>query len=80
VGVLDLFFYFPSEWDILALALALSMLLYIPRKMYNKKLFMALFQLPGAFFRMIKALRRVDKNTVTQFEVTEKTVTSNKSK
>ena len=78
VGVLDLFFYFPSAWDILALALALSMLLSIPRKMYNKKLFMALFQLPGAFFGMIKALRRVDKNTVTQFEVTEKTVTSNK--
>lgn len=78
IGLLDVIFGFVAPWDVLGAFMALSMLLAVPRKMYNRKLISAVFQLPGAFLGMIRAIARIDRNTAKRFEVTEKTVTGTK--
>jgi cellulose synthase/poly-beta-1,6-N-acetylglucosamine synthase-like glycosyltransferase len=78
LGIADVFLHFQAPWDLLGLGMAMAMLLAVPRRMYNRKLLLAIFQLPGAFFGMIKAIARIDRNTASKFEVTEKTVTSEK--
>lgn len=78
IGILDVIFGFYAPWDMLGLGIALAMLLAVPRRMYIAKLISAIFQLPGAFFGMLKAMSRIDRNTASKFEVTEKTVTGEK--
>jgi hypothetical protein len=56
----------------LALLLALSMLLALPRRLYSLEMLGAVLRLPLAFLGMVRALARIDRQTAVRFEVTPK--------
>ena len=72
IGVLDALFNFAPFWMELALLLALSMLLALPRRLYSLEMLGAVLRLPLAFLGMVRALARIDRQTAVRFEVTPK--------
>jgi cellulose synthase/poly-beta-1,6-N-acetylglucosamine synthase-like glycosyltransferase len=71
--LLSIFVNVHELWYVLLSVYALSLLIAIPRKMYNKKLVQAIFRIPQAIFFMALAVLKINRNTASKFEVTEKT-------
>ena len=60
------------SWLIIAGTYFTSLLLAIPKRYYNTRLFIAVLNIPLALFYMIKAILKINKDTASKFEVTEK--------
>lgn len=78
VGVLGLISPLSIYWTYLMLVYYTSLLLAMPKTFYNKNLVKAVFSIPKAIFAMVLAVARINKNTASKFEVTEKTVNQKK--
>lgn len=78
MGVLSIFLPLDPRWFTLMVMYFLALLLAVPRRFYNAKLLMALLNIPKAIIFMILSILRIKKSTASKFEVTEKSVTSEK--
>lgn len=71
-SVLALFGVLSQYWILITALYFLSLLVAIPRRYYNKRLFIAIANVPRALFFMVLAILKINKNTASKFEVTEK--------
>lgn len=66
-------------WFYLMLLYAATLLFAVPKRFYNLSLLKALLNIPKAILFMVLGILKINKNTASKFEVTEKTVGSKKS-
>lgn len=78
MGVCALFLPLEVYWTYAMLLYFASLLLALPKSFYNKRLLVALLNIPKAIFAMVLAVSKINKNTASKFEVTEKTVKQKK--
>ena len=71
-GVLSMFDLIHEAWLWLAIAYFVGLLLAVPRRYYNRRLLIAIANVPKAVLFMMLAILRIDKSTASKFEVTEK--------
>ena len=75
LGVLGFISWFWSAllpWWQLMLLHYIAMLVSVPKKLYNRNLIAAIFNIPKAVFALIFSILRINKKTASTFEVTEK--------
>lgn len=73
LGTLALFTPLNDGWTGVMLLYYLALAFAMPRKFYNARLLRALVNIPRAILAMIAAILKINKNTASKFEVTEKT-------
>jgi cellulose synthase/poly-beta-1,6-N-acetylglucosamine synthase-like glycosyltransferase len=74
LGVLSLISPLSIYWLFLMLLYAATLLFAVPKRFYNKRLIMALLNIPKAIVFMLLGILKINKSTASKFEVTEKTV------
>lgn len=72
LGVLSAFGLLSYLWLAMALFYFGVLLLAVPRKFYNYRLFEAILNIPKAIFYMIRGILKIRRSTASKFEVTEK--------
>jgi len=78
LGLLSLWLPLNPLWLYLALIYFLALLLAVPKRFYNLSLLKALVNIPVAIVYMVLSILRIRKSTASKFEVTDKSVTSEK--
>tara|TARA_R110002072_G_scaffold97726_6_gene214854 strand:- start:3004 stop:4194 length:1191 start_codon:yes stop_codon:yes gene_type:complete len=76
LGLLSLFTPLHEAWTNFMIIYFLSLLLAVPRRFYNKRLLIAVLNIPKAIIFMVLGILKIRKSTASKFEVTEKSVTS----
>ncbi len=76
LGVLSIFTPLHEAWTNFMIIYFLSLLLAVPRRFYNKRLLVAVLNIPKAILFMVLGILKITKSTASKFEVTEKSVTS----
>lgn len=76
MGVLSIFTPLHEAWTNFMILFFISLLLAVPRRFYNKRLLLAVLNIPKAIIFMVLGILKISKSTASKFEVTEKSVIS----